>query len=59
MTSESLPDEVRADLDTLISAYEKLSSSGDISEAAGAVNSPEFTAASERLSTYFQNSCNG
>lgn len=55
-----LPDDIAKDLDTLVDAYTKLSEAGgDISKAAEAMSGPEFSAATDRLSAYFQQSCAG
>ena len=55
-----LPDDIAKDLDTLVDAYSKLSEAGgDLGKAAEAVADPKFTAASDRLSAYFQQSCAG
>ena len=55
-----LPDDIAKDLDTRVYAYSKLSEAGgDLGKAAEAVADPKFTAASDRLSAYFQESCAG
>ena len=56
----SLPENIQADVDIVVNAYEKLGTSGgDISKAAEAVSSPEFTKATDELQTYISGNCGG
>lgn len=56
----SLPDDVRDAVETVVSAYEKVGEAGgDFMEAADAVSSPEFEAATNRLSEYLAANCEG
>jgi len=51
-----LPDELHDDLETLAEAYAVLATEG-LMEGSEALDSPEFTEASDRISAYFEKEC--
>ena len=52
----SLPDDVEKDFNTLVEGYKKFGE-GDIIEAGRVMSTPEFQAASDRMTAYIEKAC--